>query len=188
MWLCTEWKIDWDAVGAVATAAAAIIALVIWSFDKAQRKRERAASAKLLAQIMTTPIGATQLEIAKFRCWIVPTDGDQSHLIDVLNDENARKDLATKAAQITIDLPSQFLDKADIFSEIVSNRLANAFSQVNRLKKLSSLLGDLSDSANEDEIDQHLMAVLTQIKEAEQATAEAFQALLKAGKSTLLLK
>lgn len=35
MWLCTEWKIDWDAVAAVATAAAAIIALIIWSFDKA---------------------------------------------------------------------------------------------------------------------------------------------------------
>jgi hypothetical protein len=37
MWLCTVWQIDWDAVAAVATAAAAaIIALIIWSFDKAQ--------------------------------------------------------------------------------------------------------------------------------------------------------
>lgn len=182
MWLCTEWKIDWDAVAAVATAAAAIIALIIWSFDKAQRKRERAASAKLLAQIMTTPVGATQIEIAKFRCYVVPSDGDQTYLVDLLNDENARKDLAAQATKITIELPSQFLDKADIFSETVNNRLANAFSQVNRLKKMSSLLGDLPDSAMEDEISQHLMAVLNQIKESEQATMEAFQALLRAGK------
>jgi hypothetical protein len=184
MWLCTEWKIDWDAVAAVATSVAAIIALIIWTYDKSQRKRERAASAKLLAQIMTTPIGATQVEIAKFRSTFVPSNGDQSYLVDLLNDENARKYLATKAAQITIDLPSQFLDKADFFSETVNNRLANAFAQVNRLKMMSSLLGDLSDSANEEEINQHLMAVLTQIKEAEQAAAEAFQALLKAGKSS----
>lgn len=140
MWLCTEWKIDWDAVAAVATAAAAIIALIIWSFDKAQRKRERAASAKLLAQIMTTPVGATQIEIAKFKFYVVPSDSDQTYLLDVLNDENARKDLAVQVTKITIDLPSQFLDKADIFSETVNNRLANAFSQVNRLKKMSSLL------------------------------------------------
>lgn len=116
MRLCTEWKIDWDAVAAVATAAAAIIALIIWSFDKAQRKRERAASAKLLAQIMTTPVGATQIEIAKFRCYGVPSDSDQTYLLDVLNDESARKDLAAQASKVTIDLPSQFLDKADIFS------------------------------------------------------------------------
>lgn len=184
MWLCTEWKIDWDAVAAVATAGAAIIALIIWSFDKAQRKRERAASSRLLAQIMTTPVGATQIEIAKFRCYVVPSEDDQTYLLDVLNDENARKDLAAQATKITIDLPSQFLDKADIFSETVNNRLANAFSQVNRLKKMSSLLADLPNSAMEEEISQHLMAVLTQIKEAEQATTEAFQALLKAGKSS----
>ena len=49
---------------------------------------------------------------------------------------------------------------------------------------MSSLLGDLSDSANEEEINQHLMAVLNQIKEAEQAAGDAFQALLKAGKSS----
>jgi len=182
MWLCTEWKIDWDAVAAVATSAAATIALIIWSFDKAQRKRERAASAKLLAQIMTTPVGATQTDIAKFRSYVVPSDGDQTYVVDLLNDENARKDLAAQATKITIELPSQFLDKADIFSETVNNRLANAFSQVNRLKKMSILLGDLPDSATEDEISQHLVAVLSQIKESEQATMEAFQALLRAGK------
>ena len=41
MWLCTEWKIDWDAVAALATSAATTIALIIWNFDKAQKKRER---------------------------------------------------------------------------------------------------------------------------------------------------
>ncbi|WP_283190711.1 hypothetical protein [Pseudomonas sp. PMCC200344] len=184
MWLCTEWKIDWDAVAAVATASAAIIALIIWSYDKFQRKRERSASAKLLAQIMTTPVGATQVELAEFKRTLSSSNGDRSYLVDLLHNEEARKDLASKALQITIDLPSQFLDKADIFSEVVNNRLANAFSQVNRLKTASRLLGQLSDSADEEEVDKHVMAVLTQISEAEKATEEAFQALLKAGKSS----
>lgn len=173
-----------DAVAAVATASAAIIALIIWSYDKFQRKRERCASAKLLAQIMTTPVGATQVEIAKFRCIVMQSSSDQGYLLDLVDDVNARKDLATKAALITLDLPSQFVDKADFFSEAVTNRFANAFSQVNRLKMMSGLLGELSDSAGEEEVNQHLMAVLIQIKEAEQATGEAFQALLKAGKSS----
>ncbi|WP_130926008.1 hypothetical protein [Pseudomonas cedrina] len=81
---------------------------------------------------MTTPIGATQIEIAKFRCYVVPSNSDH----------------------------------------------------VNRLKKMSSLLGDLSDSAIEEEISQRLMAVLNQIKEAEQATEQAFQALLKPAETT----
>jgi hypothetical protein len=34
----------------------------------------------------------------------------------------------------------------------------------------------------EDEISHHLMAVLDQIKESDQATMEAFQALLQVGK------
>jgi mannose/fructose-specific phosphotransferase system component IIA len=123
---------------------------------------------------MTTPVGATQIEIAKFRCYVVPSDGDQTYLVDLLNDENARQDLAGQATKITIELPSQFLDKADIFSGTVNNRLTNAFSQENRLKKMSNLLGDLPGSAMEDEISQHFMAVLNQIKKSEQATMEAF--------------
>ncbi|MFL1493565.1 MULTISPECIES: hypothetical protein [Pseudomonas] len=184
MWLCTEWKIDWDAVAAVATAAAAIIALIIWSFDKVQRRRERAASAKLLAQIMTTPFGAAQVEIAKFRCVVRPLNGDQTYLAALKNDENVRQDLANKATKVRLDLPSQFLDKADIFTEKVNNRLANAFAQVNRLEKICSLLGDLPNSASETDITMHINSVLTQIKETEEATKEAFQALLEAGKSS----
>lgn len=156
----------------------------IWSFDKVQRKRERAASAKLLAQITTTPVGATQIEIAKFRCYVMPSW--RSNLSGgFANDENARKDLAAQATKITIELPSQFLYKSDIFSETGNNMLANAFSQVNRLKKKSSLLRDLPDAATEDDISQHLMAVLSQIIESEQATMDAFQALLKIRKAIL---
>ncbi|WP_308907896.1 hypothetical protein [Pseudomonas canadensis] len=174
MWLCEGSKIDW-------TAVAACLALAIWFFDKVQRKRERAASAKLLAQVMISHIATTQGEITKFRAHVVPANGDQSFLIDVRETQEARKALASKASLISVDLPSQFLDKADFFSESLSKTLANAYFQVNHLRNFSNLLGDISDSSSEEEIDAHLMAVLKQIQEAEKAIADAFTVLRQAG-------
>lgn len=184
MWLCEGSKLDWTAIGAIATGIAAFIALCVWSYDKFQRWGERGASAKLLAQIMTTPVGAAQVEIARLRCTVIPSDGDKSYLVNLLNFEETRKDFASKAALVTFDLPAQYLDKPDLFSEPTNNRLANALSQVNRLKTMSVLLGSLTDTASEDDINDHAMAVLQQIKEAETAVAEAFQVLLRAGKAS----
>lgn len=177
MWLCEGSKVDW-------TAVAACIALAIWVLDKFQRGRERAASARLLAQIMISHIATTQGDLAKFRSTVVPANGDQSFLINVRNTQEGRKALASKALLLSVDLPSQFLDKADFFSESLSKTLANAFFQINHLKNFSKLLGDISDSSPEVEIDQHLMAVLNQIKEAEKAIDDAFEVLRHAGTSS----
>ncbi|MNL71518.1 hypothetical protein D3C87_1966780 [compost metagenome] len=92
--------------------------------------------------------------------------------------------MAFKASLITLEFPSQFLDKADLFNEVVSNRLAAAFAQVNRLRSMSQFLGELPDSANEEEIIQALKLVLIQIQETEQVIGEAFQALLEAGRAS----
>jgi len=177
MWLCEGSKVDW-------TAVAACIALAVWIFDKFQRGRERTASARLLAQIMISHIATTQGELAKFRSTVVPSSGDQSFLIDVRNSQEARQTLASKALLLSVELPSQFLDKADLFSESLSQTLANALFQVNHLKNFSKLLGDVPDSSPEVEIDQHLMAVLTQIKDAEKAIDDAFKVLRHAGTSS----
>ncbi len=175
-------EIDW-------TAFAAITALVIWLVDGYRRRKERRASARLLAQIMLTPVGVAQIEIAKLRSVVVPPGGgDTKYLFDVLDSQTGRKDLASRASLVTLDLLPQFLDKADLFSEIVSNRLAWAFSQINRLRSLSQLLGDMPDSADEEEIAQHVKVVLTQIQETEQAIGEAFQALLNEGRSSTRLR
>lgn len=176
MWLCEGSKIDW-------TAVAACIALSIWIFDNFQRRRERAASARLLAQIMISQIATTQGELAKFRSIVVPANGDQSFLMDIRATQNARRALASKALLISVELPSQFLDKADFFNEALSKNLADALFQVNHLKNLSRLLGDTPDSSSEEEIDVHLMAVLTQIQEAESAVGKAFMNLRHAGTS-----
>ncbi|MNV44608.1 hypothetical protein D3C71_1363740 [compost metagenome] len=134
---------------------------------------------------MIVPVGAAQLEIAKFRSLVVPPGGeDTTFLLKVLDDQTGRKELASKASLITLEFPSQFLDKADLFSEVVSNRLATAFSQVNRLRSISQFLGNLPESANEDEIVQNLKLLFTQIQETEQAIGEAFQALLKEGRAS----
>ncbi|WP_416199629.1 MAG: hypothetical protein ACFWT5_11625 [Pseudomonas helleri] len=183
MWLCTDWNIDWNAISAVATAAAALTAISVWLFDKHQRKLERNASARLLAQIITTPVGAAHIQIIKFRSDIVPNGSDK--LIAILReDESARKQLVEKVSAIAIELPSQFLDKADLFSESLSSSLAYAFSQVNRLKQMVGLLGDLADQETQEVIDVHLMAVLNQIKESETAAETAFNALLVVGRTS----
>ncbi|KRP71779.1 hypothetical protein TX23_16075 [Pseudomonas paralactis] len=176
MWLCTDWKIDWNAISAVATAVAAIIALSAWLLDKHQRKLERNASARLLAQIMKTPIGAARIQLAKFRCDnFSPEQAD--NISRLLKDENSRKKLVEKVSVITIDLPSQFLDKADFFSEAVNNELAKAFFHVNSLKQIVMLTGGLSDSETEINIKQHVNSVMHKIKQAEEATQKAFDAL-----------
>ncbi|OEC56602.1 hypothetical protein A9G05_16535 [Pseudomonas sp. ENNP23] len=185
MWLCEGSTLDWTAIGSLATAIAVFITLGLWAYDKSQRRGERGASAKLLAQIMTTPVGAAQMEIAKLRCTVVPTSGDQSYLISLLNSEETRRDFASKASLLTFDLPSQYLDRPDLFSEPTNNRLAYALSQVNRLKTLSGLLGGLSESTPEKDIHDHAMAVLKQIQEAESAITAAFQVLLRVGKSAV---
>ena len=183
MWLCTDWKIDWNAISAVATAIAALIALFVWLHDKRQRKAERSSNAKLLAQIMTTPVGASRVLIAQFREHIFPENG--SNILQGLQtDATLRMQLVEKAAVITIDLPSQFLDKADYFSESVNAKLANAFSQVSRLKQIVGLFGNLTDQATQEVIDKHLGSVLTQIKEAQDAAESAFEALMVVGRTS----
>ncbi|MCY0106777.1 hypothetical protein NQF78_00500 [Pseudomonas monsensis] len=177
MWLCTDWKIDWTAISAVATATAALIALSVWIYDKYQRKRERSASAKLLAQIMKTPIGDTRIQLAKFRCDNFSPEQTGTN-IRLLIDENARKKLVEKVSVITINLPSQFLDKADFFSEAVNNELANAFFHVNSLKQIVMLTGDLSNSETADNIKNHVGSVIQKIKQAEEATQNALDALV----------
>lgn len=178
MLICEGSKIDW-------TAFAALTALAIWVVDGYRRRQERRASRRLLAQIMITPVAVAQLEIAKFRSLVIPPGGeDITYLLNVLGNQMGRRDLASKASLLTFELPSQFLDKADIFSEIASNRLALALSQINRLKSMSQLLGDLPDSTSEEEIIQNLKLFLTQAQETEQIIGDAFQVLLKEGRAS----
>lgn len=183
MWLCEGAKIDWGAVGAIATAVAALIALGVWTIDKLQRQNERKRSAKLLAQMMTGPVGAAQIEIARLRSDITADDHDQSYVVGLINSQEVRKDFFLKVSFVTFDLPSQYVDKADLFAENVNNRVACALSQVSRLKVLASLLAALPDSAREEDINEHAIVALRQILEAENSIGKAFQALLDVGKS-----
>ncbi|QTD34793.1 hypothetical protein [Pseudomonas fluorescens] len=184
MWFCEGSRIDWTAIGAIATGVAALIALGVWGFDKLQRSGERGTSAKFLAQIMTTPVGAAQVEIASFRSAVVPPGNDQSYVLGMLNSQETRKDFASRATFLTFDLPSQYLDKADLFSEAINRRVAYALSQVNRLKTMANLLATLPDSAREEDINEHTLAALKQIQETETSIGDAFQVLLKASKSS----
>lgn len=179
MLICEGSKIDW-------TAFAAITALAIWLVDGYRRHRERRASRRLLAQIMIAPVAVAQLEIAKFRSLVVPPGGeDTTYLLNLMRSQAERKYLASRALLLDLELLPQFLDKADIFSEVASNRLAFAFSQINRLKSMSQFLGDTPDSENEEAITEGVKLFLIQIQEAEQAIGEAFLAITKEGRASV---
>lgn len=177
MWICEGSKIDW-------TAIAAILALVIWVVDNIRRYKERAATCRLLSQIMTTPVGIAQLEIAKFRVAVVPPSGDKTNILDLIDKPAARKAFAARALEVKLELPTQFLEKADLFGERTSNRLAFALSQTSRLHSVWKMLGELPSDSDPQEVNDHMQLALEQIKETEKAIGEAFNAVLASGKST----
>lgn len=179
-----EQHLNWDAIAAVSTAGATLIALVIWLSDTHRRDRERTATKRLLAQIMMTPVGSAQLQIAKFRSTVAPPAEGISVVEELAYNQKARRAFAIYAQMVKIDLPTQFIDKADLFGEVTSNRLAYALSQVSRLHSLWNALGDLSDDADRSDIEQCLEIALLQISDTEAVIGEAFQALLKEGRAS----
>ncbi|WP_267122981.1 hypothetical protein [Xanthomonas sacchari] len=177
MWVCEGSRIDW-------TAVAAIIALAIWMVDGWRRRGERAATRRVLAQIMTTPVGLAQIEIAHFRTLVMPSTEDQSIVLELMNSGEKRREFANKALQVKFELPTQFLDKADVFGQRTSNRLAWAFSQTTRLHTMWRLFAETSDQVDDDEMGARLKHALVQIQETEQAIGEAFNAVLADGRAS----
>lgn len=177
MWLCKDSGWDW-------TAIAALIALGIWVADGLRRSRERAAARRLLAQIMTAPVGAAQIDIARFRTAVIPTNGDTTTLLNLLGSQQLRRAFASKAFEVRVDLPSQFLEKADLFGERTANRLALALSQTSRLHSAWRIASDAPDGGDQQELELLVQAALEQIKEAETAIAEAFNALAADGRAS----
>lgn len=176
--------IDWNAVGAVATAFAAVTALMIWLSDGRRRRRERNAAARLLAQVMVAPVAAAQVEIAAVRYAIAPPDGTSWLIQSALASKSGRDDLVSLAMGVSLELPSQFLDKADLFPDEVSNKLAYALAVISRLKISAKLLSSLSDTDSQQDIDQHTHALLSVIKETVNAVDSAYKVLLTAGRAT----
>lgn len=176
--------IDWNAVGAIATAFAAGTALLIWLVDGNRRKAERKAAARLLAQSMIAPVAAAQIDVAAVRHAVAPPDGSTWLIHAALASKAGRDELAGLAVGVNLELPPQFLDKADLFSEEVSNKLAYALTVISRLKVSAKLLSGLSDTSEQQDIDQHTHLLLTLIKEAADAVDEAYNVLLVAGRAS----
>ncbi|KUF34291.1 hypothetical protein [Xanthomonas phaseoli] len=177
MWLSKDSGIDW-------TAIAALIALGIWLVDGWRRRRERAATRRLLAQIMTTPVGVAQIDIARFRVSVVPSSGDTTNILNLIDSQACRAAFAAKAFEVKLDLPSQFLEKAGLFGERTSNRLALALSQTSRLHMAWKLAADIPDGVDEKELHNHVHHALEQIQATERAIGEAFNAVVADGQAS----
>ncbi|WP_288431769.1 hypothetical protein [uncultured Stenotrophomonas sp.] len=133
---------------------------------------------------MTAPVGTAQTDIARFRTAVIPTNGDTTTLLKLLESQEVRRALASKAFEVRLDLPSQFLEKADLFGERTANRLALALSQTSRLHSAWRIASDAPDGGGQQELESLVLAALEQIKEAETAIGEAFNALTADGRAS----
>jgi hypothetical protein len=131
-------NVDWNAVGALSTAGAAVIALAIWVSDLTFRRRDRKATERFLAQA-TIPIVATaQLEIAKLRTYLAETlYGTTPRAQLLFQSGDARTEAAERTARIVLDLPPAVLDRAAVFRPRAVNRMAWAVAKVRRLNDAS---------------------------------------------------
>jgi len=166
--------VDW-------TAVAAGIALFIWVADKIQRSRERSATRRLLAQIMTSPIGNARLEIVAVRSQLA-IDG-ASQLQQLLISPKARTALWERVQAISVDLPSQFYDKADTFDRSTATILAAAVSSVNEVRSIVRMTSELPvNTANED-FYNHINLIGQKVIDSDTALERAFTQLARVGRA-----
>ena len=176
MWICTDYKIDW-------TAIAAGIALWIWVHDTLRRRKERAASRRLLAQIMTKPFMEAEVEIARFRESLVARFGGEASARELLDTPvEGREQIQAKALRVTLDLPSQFIDKADLFDSISASLVAKAFAQIGYLHRLWKLQVESNDDVDAQGRLRLAAAAFEQVAGTENAIKEALNAMVRVGK------
>ncbi|MNM41912.1 hypothetical protein D3C81_527400 [compost metagenome] len=168
-----EWKIDW-------TAVAALIALFIWVADKIQRSGERSATRRLLAQIMTSPIGNARLEVVKIRARLAEDGAKQ--LLLLAESSELRIAFWDHVKALVVDLPPQFYDKADIFSRSTTGVLAAALSAVNELRSIVRMTSELASTTADDEVYNHIRTVGEKTVAADDALKCAFEELIRVGK------
>lgn len=63
-WLCTNATIDWEAISAVGTAGAAIVALLVWLSDRCSKWAQRNADARLVATILAPSVETLKVRLA----------------------------------------------------------------------------------------------------------------------------
>ncbi len=176
MWICTDYKIDW-------TAVAAGIALWIWAHDTLRRRKERAASRTLLAQMMTKPFMEAEIEIARFRESLVASFGEQASARELVDTPVAgREKIHAKALRISLDLPSQFIDKADLFDSDSASLVAKAFAQIGYLHRLWKLQVEPNDDVDAQGRLLMAAAAFEQVTVTEKSIKEALSAMLKVGR------
>ncbi len=113
-WLCTNAVINWNAIAAIGTACAALIALVVWLTGIAIRLSERRASSKLLATLLITE---TERIARKLQNEILYFEGETTA------DQSKRKIAARGSisrlnSKYHADIAAYFSDKADALNPI----------------------------------------------------------------------
>lgn len=97
---------------------------------------------------------------------------------------DARFRILNSAIALRFDLPQQFIDKADLFGEGVSNRLAYSLAGLSRIRSIAQLLVEAGESGNKQSVINALEELGRQTQETELVIAQAFRALIKAGRAS----
>jgi hypothetical protein len=165
MCIFIAWKVDWEAVGALATSGATIVALWLGGRDIWFRRKARISGRMNTAAALIHPI-----QMAKNRCKAISAlfEGDVARHRARLND------LGIAMSDPTIEALRDRRDEASLFSDDVSTMYAYAVSMMEELKSVSRWLSTIHI-----ESDEQWKVVLETLNFARECASQAHDALLK---------
>jgi len=133
--------------------------------------------------MMTKPFMEAEIEIARFRESLVASFGEQASARELVDTPVARREkIHAKALRISLDLPSQFIDKADLFDSDSASLVAKAFAQIGYLHRLWKLQVEPNDDVDAQGRLLMAAAAFEQVTVTEKSIKEALSAMLKVGR------
>ncbi|WP_243350863.1 hypothetical protein [Stenotrophomonas acidaminiphila] len=163
LWICALAATSWEATSAIGTAAAAIVALLVWISGLISAYRRRRANARLLAQLLLPEFEkiAAGLNSREARFWkfLHPNTNEQrkaaiESTCDTMAKDRPRARSFAKdiLAEIRADRTEILLSQPGIFSIKTADSLANAYRRITHVRHSAHLIIDLIDSETPENI------------------------------------
>lgn len=168
-WICTDAVISWEATSAIGTAAAAIVALLVWISGLISAYLRRRANARLLAQLLLPEFEkiAAGLHSREARFWkpLHPkTDEQRKAAIESTCNTMAKERPTARTfmqdilAELRADRTEILLSQPGIFSRKTADSLANAYRKLTHVRHSAHLMIDLIDNEATENIKEALLS------------------------------
>ena len=143
------WEWGWDALSAMGTCAAVMVAVAVWCADKIEMWRRRRSAAKLLVMLYLPDIGFLQAHLARLQVDMGKLGEARAEEFNRIceNDYNqAMKFFGERAKLLVLPSIDGARDRLEMLPDPLSRSLAVMISDVNYCRKVLDLFGELSTS------------------------------------------